>query len=115
MINADTLSVEYEYFPESVTRGEESFIITDVKQLDNLLIFEGCYWACPYECFAFDYDKKMFLNVSKLYGLFSLEKTELRDGKLVIYTMDETGAEKQITVSKQAFIDGIEKHGKKDF
>jgi hypothetical protein len=115
LINADTLSIEYEYFPESVTRGEESFIITDVKQLDNLLIFEGCYWACPYECFVFDYDKKLFLNVSKLYGLFSLEKTELRDGKLVIYATDEIGAEKQITVSKQAFIDGIEKHGKKDF
>ncbi len=115
LINADTLSVEYEYFPESVTHGEESFIITDVKQLDTLLVFEGCYWACPYECFVFDYDKKMFLNVSKKYDLYSLDKTELQDNHLVLYGTDENDLEKQIVVSKQDMIIGITEHGKTDF
>ncbi len=115
LINVDTLSVEYEYFPESVTHGEESFIITEVKQLDNLLIFEGCYWACPYECFAFDYKTKLFLNVSKMCGLFSLDKTVLKDNELIIYGTDENDFEKQIVVSKQDIAVGINKYGTKDF
>ena len=112
LINVDTLSVEYEYFPESVIHGEESFIITDVKQLDNFLIFEGCYWACPYECFAFDYDKKLFLNLSKICDVFSLDKTVLQDDELIVYGADENDCEKQIIVSKQDIIMGMSKHGK---
>ena len=115
LISADTLSVEYEYFPESVTHGEESFIITDVKQLDTLFVFEGCYWACPYECFIFDYDKKMFLNVSKKYDLYSLDKTELQDNRLVLYGTDENDLEKQLVISKEDIIIGIAEHGKTDF
>ena len=115
LINVDTLSVEYEYFPESVTRGEESFIITEVKQLDNLLIFEGCYWACPHECFAFDYDQKLFLNISKKCDLYSLDKTELQGNNLVLCGTDENDLEQQIIVSKQDIFIGINKYGTKDF
>jgi len=115
LINADTLSIEYEYFPESVIHGEESFIITDVKQLDTLLIFEGCYWACPYECFAFDYKTKLFLNVSKMCNVFYLGKTVLQDDELIVYGTDENDSEKQITVHKQDIIAGISKYGKRDF
>lgn len=115
LINADTLSVEYEYFPESVLQSEESFIITEAKQLDNLLIFEGCYWACPYECFLFDFEKKLFWNVSKKYGLQSLDKTELQDNALVLYGTDENNFEKQITVSKQDMTIGIIEYGKPNF
>ncbi len=114
-INADTLSVQYEYFPESVIHGEESFIITDVKQFDDLLIFEGCYWACPYECFVFDYKTKLFLNVSKMCDLFSLDKTVLQNNELVIHGTDENDSVKQITVSKQEIIIGINEHGKTAF
>jgi hypothetical protein len=115
LINVDTLSIEYEYFPEPVIGGEESFIITEVKQLDNLLIFEGCYWACPYECFAFDYDQKLFLNISKNYDLYSLDKTELQGNNLVLYGTDENNFEKQIIVSKQDLFIGITEYGKTDF
>ena len=115
LINAETLSVEYEYFPELVIHGEESFIITEVKQLDNLLIFEGCYWACPYECFAFDYDQKMFLNISKKYGLYSLDETELQGDNLVLCGTDGNDLGKQIIVSKQDIFIGITKYGKADF
>ncbi len=115
LINADTLSIEYEYFPEFVIHGEESFIITDVKQLDTLLIFEGCYWASPYECFAFDYKTKLFLNVSNMCNVFCLDKTVLQDDELIVYGTDENDSEKQITVHKQDIIAGISKYGKRDF
>ena len=115
LINADTLSVEYEYFPESVMRGEESFIIADVKQLDHLLIFEGCYWACPYECWAFDYKTKLFLNVSKMCNVVDLNKAVLQDNALIIFGTDETNSEKQATLSKQDIMRGINEHGKTDF
>ncbi|MBQ8372570.1 MAG: hypothetical protein IJX38_06525 [Clostridia bacterium] len=115
LINADTLCVEFEYFPENVFKGEESFIIVDVKQLDDFLILEGCYWACPYECFAFDYAKKLFLNVSKICDLFSLDKTIVKDDELTLYGTDENDSEKQITVFKQDIIVGISKYGKIDF
>ena len=115
LINVDTLSVEYEYFPEPVIYGEESFIITEVKQLDNLLIFEGCYWACPYECFAFDYDQKLFLNISKSYDLYYFDKTELQGNNLILFGTDKNNLEKQIIVSKQDLFIGITEYGKTDF
>lgn len=115
LINADTLSTEYEYFPESVIHGEESFIIVDVKTLDNILIFDGCYWACPDECFAFDYKTKRFLNVSKACNVFSVDKTEIQNSDLIIYGTDENDIEKQATVSKQDILIGIDKNGQEDF
>ena len=115
LINVDTLSVEYEYFPEPVIHGEESFIITEVKQLDHFLIFEGCYWACPYECFAFDYEKKLFFDVSRTYGLVSLDQTALQENTLILSGTDKKGCAKSVTVTKQDLIAGIEKNGKTDF
>ncbi len=115
LLNVDTLSVEFEYFPNCVLEGEESFIVVDVKQLDELLIFEGCYWACPYECFAFDYERKLFLNVSKMCDLVSLDKTVIQGNELVMYGMDKNNSEKQITVTKQDIMTGIDKYGKANF
>ena len=115
LINADTLSVEYEYFPEPVIHGEESFIITEVRQLDHFLIFEGCYWACPYECFAFDYEKKLFFDVSRTYGLVSLDQTALQENALILSGTDKKGCAKSVTVTKQDLIAGIDKNGKTDF
>ena len=115
LINADTLSMEYEYFPEAVARGEESFIITVVKQLDNILIFEGCYWACPYECFAFDYDQKRFLNVSAMSNIASLDKTVTQNDRLIIHGTDKNNAKAEFAISKQDLISCINKHGETDF
>ncbi|MBQ8447973.1 MAG: hypothetical protein IJX27_03460 [Clostridia bacterium] len=115
LLNADTLQIEFEYFPKSSAEGEESFIITETKQLDNLLIFEGCYWACPYECFAFDYDKRLFLNVSKLCGIFSLDKAVLQDNELTLYGTDENDSEKQTSLSPKDIANAMKKHGETDF
>lgn len=114
LINAETLLEEFEYFPASVAEGGESFIITEVKQLSDLLIFEGCYWAYPYECFAFDYEKKLFSNLSEACGIFYVEKTELRDNSLTIYGTDENGAQKQGSFSAKTIANCIQKHGKAD-
>ena len=114
LLNADTLSVEFEYFPECVLDGEESFIVVDVKQLDNLLIFEGCYWACPYECFAFDYEKKIFLNVSEMCGLTSSEETATQDNKLILYGTDQKDANVQCAVSAEDLRIALTQHGKTD-
>ena len=115
LINADTLTVEFEYFPEKVFNDEESFIIVNVKQLENLLIFEGCYWACPYECFAFDYEKKLFLNISKLCSVFFLDKTEVKENKLTICGTDKSNLNKQIALSIQDIISAMDKHGNPNF
>lgn len=115
LINADTLSTEYEYFPESVIHGEESFIIMDAKTLDDFLIFEGCYWACPDECFAFNYKTKQFLNVSKMCDVFSLDRILLQDNNLILYGTDENDIEKQVTVSKQDIALGMSQNGQEDF
>ncbi len=115
LLNADTLFVEFEYFPENVRKGEEAFIIVDVKQIGDILIFEGCYWACPYECFAFDYNKKLFLNVSKICDIFSVSETVVKDNTLIMYGTDETNAKKQIALLAQDITDGINQHGQTDF
>ena len=114
LLNADTLSVEFEYFPECVLDGEESFIVADGKQFNHLLIFEGCYWACPYECFAFDYDKKLFLNVSELCGLTSLDETAIQDNKLILYGTDPKDANVQCVVSAEDLRIALTQHGKTD-
>ena len=115
LINADNLRVEFEYFPEYLVEGEESFIIVNVKQIENILIFEGCYWACPYQCFAFDYEKKLFLDVSKMCGIVSLDQTALQENTLILSGTDKKGCAKSVTVTKQDLIAGIDKNGKTDF
>ena len=79
------------------------------------MLFEGCYWACPYECFVFDYEKKLFMNVCEMCNVLSLEETVLQDGKLVILGTDENDSEVRMTVSKQDILLGISKNGETDF
>ena len=112
LLNADTLSVEFEYFPECVLDGEESFIVLDVKQFNNLLIFEGCYWACPYECFAFDYDKRLFFNVSEMCGLTSLDETAIQDNTLILSGTDQKDANVQCVVSAEDLRIALTQHEK---
>ncbi len=115
LLNVDNLLVEYEYFPEHVIHGEESFIITDVKQLDAILIFDGCYWACPYGAFAFDYKTKRFLDLSRMCNVFDLDKTEVQGNNLIIFGTDENDSEKQVVISKQDIIKELTEHGNKYF
>ena len=113
LLDAETLTVEWEYFPEQVLVGEESFIITDVKQMSSLLIFEGCYWACPDECVAFDPARGLFLSLSRLCGISSLEETEVKDGALMLRGEDSDGVPKQVTLSAEDLSAHIRHHGQK--
>lgn len=119
LLNADTLTPEHEYFPECVAADgddfEESFIIMDVKQLDDLLIFFGCYWAGSYGCFAFDHHTKLFLNVSKMRDLDSVDRLEIHNDRLILYSTDEEDTEVQISVSGQEIVQGLQKQGDTDF
>lgn len=71
LLNAKTLQTEYEYFPQKVLEGEESFIITEALSFGDLLIFAGCYWAAPYEYFVCDPKSMRFFALSKKYGIES--------------------------------------------
>lgn len=101
LLDLDTLTEVYEYVPLNVKNRKESFIISDVKQLGKLLVFDGCYWAAPYECYVYDYDKKLFANVSTALGITSLEKTEIKEDMLYLSGDVSDGDNKCKNVRKQ--------------
>ena len=115
LLDCETLSPEYEYFPECVLESRESFIVVTAKQIDNLLILGGCYWACPDECFVFDYEAKRFLRLSKLYPGFALDREEVREKTLILHGEDQNGEKQQISLSKEELLAALETHGAEDF
>lgn len=50
---------DYQYYPEESFRGGETFIWTGThyNKNTNLLVAEGCYWACPFELFVVDFSE----------------------------------------------------------
>jgi len=70
LIHADTLEEAYDYFPEKVTHDEEAYIITGAVSFDDLIVFDGCFWACPYMHAVYDHSARRFLL---LYREFVLE------------------------------------------
>ncbi len=115
LLDAEALTEIYEYFPKAVLDGEESFIVAEVKQLDDILIFGGCYWAAPEECFAFDYHKKLFFNVSQELGILSNERIAVCGDVLILTGTDENGEEVEKSVSKQELCRLIEEKGTSEF
>jgi hypothetical protein len=106
---------EYEYFSESVLYNQESFIVCAARQIENLLILGGCYWACPDECFVFDYETKRFLRLSKLYPRFLLDREEVAEQTLILHGEDQDGNEQQISLSKEELLAALETRGAEDF
>ncbi len=115
LLNCETLSPEYEYFPKGVLRNQESFIVCSARQIENLLVFSGCYWACPDECFVFDYEAKRFLRLSKLYPGFALDREEVREKTLILHGEDQNGENQQISLSREDLFAALETHGAEDF
>lgn len=89
LLNADTLVEEYDYFPENVIDGGESFIIVGVGIIGDIIIFDGCYWAYPYGWFAYDHTQKKFLNLNDEYGIRNNDKTEINGDTLRLIGTDE--------------------------
>ena len=83
------MTEEYEFFPEKVIEEQESFIICDAKMLGDIIIFDGCYWACPYSCVAYDHRSGLFVNISLEYGIGATDiESEIREDVLIIHGMD---------------------------
>jgi hypothetical protein len=63
---------DYHYIPEKSFRGGETFIWTGThyNSNTNLLIAEGCYWACPYSLFVIDFSDPVNLP----YPMFDLNE-----------------------------------------
>ncbi len=118
LLDTDTLTETYNYIPENIKNGEESFIITGVNQLGELLIFDGCYWAAPYECYVYDYEKKLFANVSTALGADSLEEIEIKDDTLYlsgdVFSDDDESKRIQKTVSAKELDKLISENGVKE-
>lgn len=115
LLDCETLSPEYEYFPKGVLHEQESFIVCSARQIENLLVFGGCYWACPDECFIFDYEAKRFLRLSKLYPGFALDREEVREKTLILHGEDPSGNNQQISLSREELLAALETHGAEDF
>jgi len=118
LLDTDTLTETYNYIPENIKNGEESFIITWLNQLGELLIFDGCYWAAPYECYVYDYEKKLFANVSTALGVDSLEEIEIKDDTLYlsgdVFSDDDESKRIQKTVSAKELDKLISENGVKE-
>ena len=115
LLDCETLLAEYEYCPEGVLHNQESFIVCAAHQIEDLLVFGGCYWASPDECFVFDYQTKRFLRLSKLYPRFSLDRAEGREQTLILYGEDQSGEKQQISLSKDELLAALETHWGEDF
>ena len=96
LINTESFEI-YDYFPEKVCNGEESFIVCEAKSFGNLIIFDGCYWAFPYSFYAYDHQNRLFLDLSKEYMVQAEDKMEIQGDTLILNGSDKN--EKKITVS----------------
>ena len=112
LLDTETLCEFYNYVPQAIKTGEESFIITDVKQIDDIFVLEGCYWACPYECFAYDFKSKLFVNASNYLGIISLDETAIKDNKLILYGIDNNKNDVTKEITSQELKSLISKNGK---
>lgn len=98
LLDTETLVEEYDFFPECVLGGEESFIIVDAKMFGDIIIFYGCYWACPYACIAYDHLAGVFVNLSDEYGVAD-DETVIKDDVLVLRGTACNDDAKEATVS----------------
>ena len=111
LLNVDSLEVEYEYFPEKVLNGEESFIITEAKNFGRLLILDGCYWACPYMVFAYDHNSRRFLPLSDRLGMMFDVNAVIDNQTLIVTGRDMNDAEISVTLTEQEVINMINESG----
>ena len=70
---------------------------TGAKMLGDIIIFDGCYWAYPYSCVAYDHRSGFFVNLSLEYGIGNTHsESEIKDGGLILH-MDGGEDDKLLT------------------
>ncbi len=89
LLDPETLTEAFDYFPEKVLRGEESFIITSALTFGKYLIFDGCYWGCPYEFCAYDPAQRCFASLTNAYGIRAGDHTAKALGDTLILKGDD--------------------------
>lgn len=99
LLSAETLIEEYDYFPETVVTGDESFIISDAKSFSDLVIFYGCYWGAPYGCYAYDHAHKRFFDISLKSSIYDSDPPQIIGNKLVLNGVTKAGAKKELALS----------------
>ena len=105
LIDPDTLTEAYDYFPEKVYDGEESFIITDAKTFGRYLIFEGCYWGCPYEFAVYDHQSEKLADLSDRYKIFNGE-SRIEGDRLILSGLGLNREPTKVCLTEQE-IDGL--------
>lgn len=68
LLNLDNFE-EINYFPSDVLEGEEAFIICEVKIINDILIFGGCYWGGVYRCYALDLKTLKVIDLSQINNI----------------------------------------------
>lgn len=60
VLNLSTLE-DFHYFPRHSFNGGETFIWTEIfyNPPNNILVVGGCYWACPFGLFLYDFSNPM--------------------------------------------------------
>ena len=115
LLSADTLTEEYDYFPEAAVTGDESFIIADAKSFSDLIIFYGCYWACPYGCYAYDHSQKRFVFISQKCGITDCDEPEIKDGKLLLKGTTKDNVSKTVELAEAEIFALLKSNGETGF
>ena len=90
LINTDTLTEEFDYFPENVINDDESFIITEAMSFSDIIVFIGCYWADSYSYYAYDNTRHLFLNLSKEFHISADDGSAIIDKDKLILTSEDS-------------------------
>lgn len=75
-------------------------------------MLEGCYWACPYECFAYDFKSKLFVNISNYLGIVSFDKSVVKDNRLILNGRDNNNNDVTKEITSEELESLISKNGK---
>lgn len=70
LLNTETFE-DYDFFPEKVLGGEESYIAVSAVPFGDYIVFDGCYWGAPYVFYIYDHQNKRFLDLYEVFGLYS--------------------------------------------
>ena len=111
LLDTETLCEFYNYVPQAIKTGEESFIIVDVKQIDKFLVLDGCYWACPCESFAYDFESRLFVNISNYLGVASFDKSVVKDNRLILSGRDNNNNYATKVITREEIATLISKNG----
>lgn len=100
LLDPETLAEVYDYFPEKVYGGEESFIITDAQTFGHYLIFEGCYWGSPYGFAAYDHGLGRFANLSDHCEVYD-GGSRIEGDRLIIVGLDLDMERTEVSLTEQ--------------